>query len=1140
MSLISPIFGIIEFDFLYEFYKKPWYKPMQTDNYNLLIQKLDSFIRKFYINGLIRGGLYSLGLLLGLFLLFNILEYNFYFDMRVRKAIFWGFLSISIVAIGYWILLPLTKYFRLGGVISHHKAASIIGDHFTGVQDKLLNVLQLKEQESTSAQKELLYASIEQKTLEIKPVAFKSAIDLSKNRQYLKYALPPFLLFLGFIFMAPNILKDSTYRIMNSDTKFEREAPFSFEMQNNGFTVVQYQDYTLEVTVYGAVLPNETFIEVDGFQYKMNKVANDRFGYDFRNVQKDTEFRVFSGSVTGVINTLKILRKPNLSDFSIKLDYPGYIGRKDETLRNIGDVSVPEGTRAVWEFNTTYTDDISLKFGSGDLISTERKDENYYRYAKKLREDSRYMLYMSNQQIPTPDSISYAINIVKDQYPTINVEQFKDSTENNIMYFVGTASDDYKINTLNFHYTILDKSGRNKKTETVNLSKPKVKELQYDHMVDVNELGLVPGDKLMYYFQVSDNDAVNGSKLAKTRVMNFEKPTLEEFKEEEQLNEEEIKENLKKASENAKKMQEEFKKLREKLLTKKELDWQDKEELEKLLEKQQEIQEKLQKAKDKLDENIEKQEEVDEQKEEILEKQEKLQQMMEEALDPEKQELMDKIQELMQELEKDSALEMIEQFEMDNETVEKEMDRLLELFKTLEVEKEMKETIEKLEELAKKQDELAKETEEEKKPMDELEKEQEKLNEEMEEIEKKMEELEKKNDELERPKNMGDKEENKEKMNEIQEEQEESQGQMKSDDSKGASKSQKSAAGKMKEMAGSLQSGMESGEADQAEEDIKAIRQLLENLVTVSFDQEGLGNSLNVTKANTPKYVELVQGQFKLKDDFEIIEDSLIALSNRVSEIQSFVIEKVAEVKDNFQKSLTNLEERKIPQSKDYQRRTMTNLNDLALMLAESMDQMQQQAAASMPGSQMCDKPGGKGKGKKGGKEPSDKISDGQQGMQESLDKIGKGQKDGKLGSAKDFAQAAAKQAALRKALQDIQKDRQEQGKGTDGGLQEIIDEMNKIEIDLVNKKLNNETLKRQQDIVTRLLVAEKADRQREFDNKRKAEIGIDKKRELPQSLQDYLKKREAEIEMYKSISPELRPYYKYLVDKYYKALKSN
>ena len=98
---------------------------------------------------------------------------------------------------------------------------------------------------------------------------------------------------------------------------------------------------------------------------------------------------------------------------------------------------------------------------------------------------------------------------------------------------------------------------------------------------------------------------------------------------------------------------------------------------------------------------------------------------------------------------------------------------------------------------------------------------------------------------------------------------------------------------------------------------------------------------------------------------------------------------------------------------------------------------------------------------------------------------------------------------------------------------------MNKIETDLVNKRLDSEMLKRQQDITSRLLEAEKAARQREYDNKRKAEVGTDKKQELPPSLQEYLKKREAEIEMYKSVSPSLRPYYKSLVDQYYKALKS-
>ena len=70
-------------------------------------------------------------------------------------------------------------------------------------------------------------------------------------------------------------------------------------------------------------------------------------------------------------------------------------------------------------------------------------------------------------------------------------------------------------------------------------------------------------------------------------------------------------------------------------------------------------------------------------------------------------------------------------------------------------------------------------------------------------------------------------------------------------------------------------------------------------------------------------------------------------------------------------------------------------------------------------------------------------------------------------------------------------------------------------------------------------LEAEKAERTREFENKRKAEQGEDKVKELPPALQEYLKEKEAEIDMYKKVSPSLRPYYKQLVDEYYRALKS-
>ena len=350
----------------------------------------------------------------------------------------------------------------------------------------------------------------------------------------------------------------------------------------------------------------------------------------------------------------------------------------------------------------------------------------------------------------------------------------------------------------------------------------------------------------------------------------------------------------------------------------------------------------------------------------------------------------------------------------------------------------------------------------------------------------------------------------------------------------------------MKSMAEKMQGAMAAGEMEQMEEDIQALRQLLENLVDLSFDQEDLIDVVSRTNSTTPKYVSLVQDQYKLKDDFVLIQDSLIALSKRVTEIETFVTDKIAEIKTNLNESLDNMENRQKPLANDNQRRVMKNTNDLAVMLAESMQNMQQQMS-SMAGDGSCPKPGGTGKSKDGkgsqGSVPMDKITEGQKGMGEKLKEMMEGQKkggkDGKGGMSKEFAQAAARQAALRKALEEIKQGKDEQGKSSQG-LQEMIDQMDKIETDLVNKRLNNEMLKRQQDIVTRLLEAENAERQRELDQKRIAERTGEKERKYPPAIEEYIKKKESEVEMYKTVSPSLKPYYKYLVEEYYKSLKEN
>ena len=115
-----------------------------TNNYQILISKLDAFIRKFYKNRLLRGGIYSLGLLLASFIGFTSLEYFGQFSIIGRTILFYTFLIITAYLVTNYVIIPLSKLYKFGKVINHNQAAEIIGNHFDEVKDKLLNVLQLE------------------------------------------------------------------------------------------------------------------------------------------------------------------------------------------------------------------------------------------------------------------------------------------------------------------------------------------------------------------------------------------------------------------------------------------------------------------------------------------------------------------------------------------------------------------------------------------------------------------------------------------------------------------------------------------------------------------------------------------------------------------------------------------------------------------------------------------------------------------------------------------------------------------------------------------------------------------------------------------------------------------------------------
>jgi hypothetical protein len=96
---------------------------------------------------------------------------------------------------------------------------------------------------------------------------------------------------------------------------------------------------------------------------------------------------------------------------------------------------------------------------------------------------------------------------------------------------------------------------------------------------------------------------------------------------------------------------------------------------------------------------------------------------------------------------------------------------------------------------------------------------------------------------------------------------------------------------------------------------------------------------------------------------------------------------------------------------------------------------------------------------------------------------------------------------------------------------------MEETEKELVNKQLSHETMRRQQEILTRLLESEKAEREREQDEQRKSNEGkIENQRNLARFL-EYKRIKEKEMELLQTLPPSLTPYYKEKVNMYFNIL---
>ena len=1089
---------------------------------HVLIEKTERFVRKYYINRLIQGVLIGAALWIVFYLLVNTLEFFSWFSSKVRFALFLLLLLGSVVVIVVYFFVPLVNLIRFRKKMSLEQAALLIGKFFPDVQDKLLNTFQLSNAAVNGSNDELLLATIEQRTAQLSPVRFTDAVDLKGNLRYLYLFLVLLFVLLALMLFLPKYAIQPTQRIINYEQEFEKPLPFKVELSQEAIETVQGADVSFSIHVEGTHIPDVFYVKSSLGQQAFKKNSLNEYEYTFKNLYHDLSFQVLGGDYVSKPISITVHPTPALLSYRCQVLYPAYIHRMAETFEGKTRLMVPQGSKLQFAFFVRDCDSVSIVQDS--LSRSLIVDDDKASLTMTAASTMGFDLMCQNRWSNRFDPLRFTVDVIPDAYPDIRVESFEEDFSS-IVYYSGLLADDYGFTKLVCHCEIKQPVERHVMLP-IAFDKTSSRTSFFYHF-NMDSLGVLPGQNMEVFFEVWDNDGFHGPKSKRSETFSYYKPSLAALDSVADQKENDILERMSNKSDEASKLKDDIEKMLQELASKKELDWSDKEKMKELLQKQSEIEEEWNKLQEEQKQLNDFMQDHDLANEELLEKQEKINELFDELIPEELKKLMEEIERMLDEMPRDRMQQLLQEMKKDNQKMQDLLDRNLSLLEQLKMEKELNELLDQLnklgEDLKNKEESLS--AEEAKK--------------EFEEMMQTLDSLQKKNETLKDPFNIQKDEELEQQIEQDLEEASDLENEENNSEQDGSDSQQKKqdAGNKMQKMANSMMMQMQMGGQEQLAEDSHLVRILLENVIRASHQQEALMNELGKMRTDDPSLSDKIVLQKELSSNFAMVKDSLKAMALRQPTIQNFVFDEIAVIDLQTENALKYMNDLHVSSAVGNQQLALRSMNNLALMLAESLKEMESMMMGS--GSSMS-----KSKPKSGQQNQSmQNMKQLQEQLGEQLKKLQQQmQQSGPQGmpssQAEELARMAAEQEMIRQGMQQMLNEMKKNGQLGDDGLTQIIKDMEKLEEDLVNKRVTNKTIERNREILSRMLESEKAQQKRDQDEKRKSNEYKGSKFDRSVEELFYQQQMKKNREFLKKNPIQYNPYYKSKINDYY--LKKN
>ncbi len=499
----------------------------QADGRPALSAIIERIRRRWRLRLLVNGLLWTLALATALLLLLAWLVNALHF---VPPAV-WSLRFVGIVALLALVLQFCIKPLRRK--VDDAQVALYLEEHEPDLKSLILSAVDTRRTGRRDLSTQLVAQLVEQALDACARVEYGDRVERQKLRQAGSRLGVALLVIIGLMLWPPGFLRSGAPALLQAWSSASEVSPYRIELAPGDIEIARGDDQLISARIDGFngadVLLFTSRDAGETWQQTTMAGANEAGRYEsfVFDLKQDTDYYVSGAGRQSPTHRIAVADIPAIESIGLRYNFPAYTMLPPTTSQGSGDITALRGTRVeVLIEPTIEIPGAALQLADGERVDLQRADDATWIGEITVQRDSAYQVTLQRASgIPVDASAEFRITALDDRFPSVSItspgRDIKVSMIEEPVLKV-RATDDQGIADLELVLSVNGEAEQRIQLMPATDESGASQQVEAEHVVYLEDLGLRPGDLISYYVNARDRAPADATKTATSDIFFYQ------------------------------------------------------------------------------------------------------------------------------------------------------------------------------------------------------------------------------------------------------------------------------------------------------------------------------------------------------------------------------------------------------------------------------------------------------------------------------------------------------------------------------------------------------------------------------------------------------------------------------------------